>query len=164
MPTWLFYSSLMKLLVFVLFSCTVLVENIKEVRLGKNTETFRICDSSSISFPEDCSFSIIYGDNYDSLDLVASTPDEANIWVTGLAYLTGSNRSKLTLQPSRILQNPPTCPLSFMRYCKIQEVGIIIPNPHESYNILQHACPLSFMRYCKMYFVRLCKTRELNEQ
>ncbi|XP_071853664.1 inactive phospholipase C-like protein 2 isoform X2 [Apostichopus japonicus] len=71
----------------------VLVDNIKEVRLGKNTETFRICDSSSVSFPEDCSFSIIFGDNYQSLDLVASSPDEANIWVTGLAYLTGTNRT-----------------------------------------------------------------------
>ncbi|KAJ8048666.1 Inactive phospholipase C-like protein 2 [Holothuria leucospilota] len=75
----------------------VLVDNIKEVRLGKNTETFRMCDSSSVSFPEDCCFSVIFGDNYESLDLVASSPDEANIWVTGLSYLTGSNRSKVSL-------------------------------------------------------------------
>lgn len=37
---------------------------------------------------EECTFSIIYGDEYDCLDLVADSADDANIWVTGLIALT----------------------------------------------------------------------------
>lgn len=56
-----------------------------------------------ISFPvptgcysEDCVFSIIYGDAYESLDLVASTADEANFWVTGLSMLVAARRAGQT--------------------------------------------------------------------
>ncbi|XP_077861645.1 inactive phospholipase C-like protein 2 [Saccoglossus kowalevskii] len=66
------------------------IDQIKEVRVGKNTETLRNREIAG-DFSEDCAFSIIYGDNYDSLDLVANTPDEANIWVTGLTCLIGGN-------------------------------------------------------------------------
>lgn len=30
---------------------------------------------------------ILYGNNYTCLDLVAKTPDEANIWLAGLTHL-----------------------------------------------------------------------------
>ncbi|XP_077986792.1 inactive phospholipase C-like protein 2 [Glandiceps talaboti] len=68
----------------------VSIDQIKEIRIGKNTETLRNKEIAG-EFSEDCAFSIIYGDNYDSLDLVANTPDEANIWVTGLTWLVGGN-------------------------------------------------------------------------
>lgn len=54
-----------------------------QVRTGRNTETFRtsgVYDQIS----EDCAFSIIYGDIYESLDLVANSAEVANIWVIGL--------------------------------------------------------------------------------
>uniref|UniRef100_A0A668AAD6 Phosphoinositide phospholipase C n=1 Tax=Myripristis murdjan TaxID=586833 RepID=A0A668AAD6_9TELE len=60
--------------------------SIREVRTGRNTETFRtsgVYDQIS----EDCAFSIIYGETYESLDLVANSAEVANIWVTGLRYL-----------------------------------------------------------------------------
>ncbi|XP_070532655.1 inactive phospholipase C-like protein 2 isoform X2 [Ptychodera flava] len=66
------------------------IDQIKEVRVGKNTETLRNKEIAG-EFSEECAFSIIYGDNYDSLDLVANTPDEANIWTTGLTCLIGGN-------------------------------------------------------------------------
>ncbi|XP_071795751.1 inactive phospholipase C-like protein 2 isoform X2 [Asterias amurensis] len=71
----------------------IVIESVKEVRVGKNTETFRQRESTA-EFPEECSFSVIFGDNYETLDLVANSPDEANIWVTGLSYLIGGNKSK----------------------------------------------------------------------
>ncbi|XP_022097790.1 inactive phospholipase C-like protein 2 isoform X2 [Acanthaster planci] len=71
----------------------IAIESIKEVRVGKNTETFRNRESTA-EFPEECAFSIIFGDNYETLDLVANSPDEANIWVTGLSYLVGGNKSR----------------------------------------------------------------------
>ncbi|XP_066500705.1 inactive phospholipase C-like protein 2 [Hoplias malabaricus] len=78
------------------------VKSIKEVRTGKNTDTFRtngIYDQIS----EDCAFSIIYGETYESLDLVANTADVANIWVTGLRYLI--SYGKLTLNMIESYQN-----------------------------------------------------------
>ncbi|XP_062302202.1 inactive phospholipase C-like protein 2 [Osmerus eperlanus] len=62
------------------------VPSIREVRTGRNTETFRtsgVYDQIS----EDCAFSIIYGEGYESLDLVANSAEVANVWVTGLRYL-----------------------------------------------------------------------------
>uniref|UniRef100_A0A4W5M2Q8 Phosphoinositide phospholipase C n=1 Tax=Hucho hucho TaxID=62062 RepID=A0A4W5M2Q8_9TELE len=64
----------------------IAVSSIREVRTGRNTETFRtngIYDQIS----EDCAFSIIYGETYEALDLVANSAEVANIWVTGLRYL-----------------------------------------------------------------------------
>lgn len=45
-------------------------------------------------FQEDCAFSIIYSDSYETLNLVAYSPDEANIWVTGLRCLLDSDKGK----------------------------------------------------------------------
>ncbi|XP_036395418.1 inactive phospholipase C-like protein 2 [Megalops cyprinoides] len=72
------------------------VKSIKEVRTGKNTDIFRtngIYDQIS----EDCAFSIIYGDNYESLDLVTNSADVANIWVTGLRYLISYGKHTLNM-------------------------------------------------------------------
>ncbi|XP_006008939.2 inactive phospholipase C-like protein 2 [Latimeria chalumnae] len=72
------------------------VKSIKEVRTGKNTDIFRsngIYDQIS----EDCAFSLIYGENYESLDLVANSADIANIWVTGLRYLISYGKHTLDM-------------------------------------------------------------------
>uniref|UniRef100_A0A8D0KM13 Phosphoinositide phospholipase C n=1 Tax=Salvator merianae TaxID=96440 RepID=A0A8D0KM13_SALMN len=72
------------------------ISAVKEIRLGKNTETFRnngLADQIS----EDCAFSIIHGENYDSLDLVANSADVANIWVSGLRYLVSRSKQCLDL-------------------------------------------------------------------
>ncbi|XP_056153961.1 inactive phospholipase C-like protein 2 [Lampris incognitus] len=64
----------------------IALPSIREVRTGRNTETFRtsgVYDQIS----EDCAFSIIYGEMYESLDLLANSAEVANIWVTGLRYL-----------------------------------------------------------------------------
>ena len=63
---------------------SVPVTSLKEVRRGQNTETFR---KHGKAFDPDHSFSVIYGDEYASLDLVAGTDDEANIWIEGLMWL-----------------------------------------------------------------------------
>ncbi|XP_060104728.1 inactive phospholipase C-like protein 2 [Heteronotia binoei] len=75
------------------------VKSVKEVRTGKNTDIFRsngIYDQIS----EDCAFSVIYGDNYESLDLVANSADVANIWVTGLRYLISYGKHTLDMLES----------------------------------------------------------------
>ncbi|XP_073486299.1 inactive phospholipase C-like protein 2 [Aquarana catesbeiana] len=72
------------------------IKSVKEVRTGKNTDIFRsngIYDQIS----EDCAFSIIYGENYESLDLVANSADIANIWVTGLRYLISYGKHTLDM-------------------------------------------------------------------
>ncbi|XP_028399821.1 inactive phospholipase C-like protein 2 [Dendronephthya gigantea] len=65
---------------------------IKEVRSGKNTEVFRTLERDDI--PEDCAFSVIHGENFISLDLIATSPDDANIWITGLRCLLDSDISE----------------------------------------------------------------------
>ncbi|XP_028847800.1 inactive phospholipase C-like protein 1 [Denticeps clupeoides] len=60
---------------------------VREVRTGKSTETFLHNNPITESLAEEAAFSIIHGDEYQSLDLVALSADVANIWVTGLRYL-----------------------------------------------------------------------------
>ncbi|XP_066300455.1 inactive phospholipase C-like protein 1 [Branchiostoma lanceolatum] len=67
------------------------VESIKEVRRGKHTDTFR---HVGVQYPDECSFSIIHGNEFETLDLVAYTPDEANIWITGLTCLISQGDSR----------------------------------------------------------------------
>ena len=78
-----------------MFHClfSVFVDQIKEVRTGKNTEVLRNKDIAGI-YPDECAFSIIYGESFDSLDLIANTPDEANIWATGLTCLISGRSNK----------------------------------------------------------------------
>ena len=70
----------------------ICVDEIHEVRSGKNSEVFLTVDTAE-HFPEECAFSIIYGVDYQTLDLVAATTEEANIWCTGLRTVrnTASN-------------------------------------------------------------------------
>ncbi|XP_064421742.1 inactive phospholipase C-like protein 2 isoform X2 [Latimeria chalumnae] len=70
------------------------IKTIKEVRAGKNTPVLR---SSGLSdqFPDECAFSIIYGENYESLDLAASSADIVNTWVMGLRYLISYGKHTL---------------------------------------------------------------------
>ena len=63
-----------------------LSKDIHEVRSGKNSEVFLSVDTTE-HFPEECAFSIVYGEDYLTLDLVAATTEEANIWCTGLRCL-----------------------------------------------------------------------------
>ncbi|XP_066543926.1 inactive phospholipase C-like protein 1 [Amia ocellicauda] len=62
------------------------VGSIREVRTGKSTDTFRHHGQAD-ALTEEAAFSLIHGEDYQSLDLVALSPDVANIWVTGLRYL-----------------------------------------------------------------------------
>ncbi|CAF1030977.1 unnamed protein product [Adineta ricciae] len=71
----------------------IAIDSIKEIRLGKTTERLR---EYTHQFQNESFFSIIYtnGNNqYASLDLVASSADEANIWVTGLSCLIAGQGS-----------------------------------------------------------------------
>ncbi|XP_059198706.1 inactive phospholipase C-like protein 1 [Centropristis striata] len=63
------------------------VSSMREVRTGKSTETFLHNGPLNEHLAEEAAFSIIHGDDYQSLDLVALSADVANIWVTGLRYL-----------------------------------------------------------------------------
>lgn len=80
------------------------ISAVKEIRLGKNTETFRN-NGLADQICEDCAFSILHGENYESLDLVAHSADVANIWVSGLRYLV--SRSKQPLDFMEGNQNTP---------------------------------------------------------
>ena len=46
---------------------------------------------------EDCAFSIMYSESLETLNLVAFSPDEANIWVTGLRCLIDSDKGTILL-------------------------------------------------------------------
>ncbi|XP_043910659.1 inactive phospholipase C-like protein 2 [Protopterus annectens] len=72
------------------------IKSIKEVRLGKKTPVLR-SNGLSDQFPDECAFSIIYGENYESLDLVASSADIVNIWVMGLRYLVSYGKHTLDI-------------------------------------------------------------------
>ncbi|XP_044026993.1 inactive phospholipase C-like protein 2 isoform X2 [Siniperca chuatsi] len=73
--------------------------SIREIRTGRNTETFRTSGVYE-QISEDCAFSIIYGEMYESLDLVANSAEVANIWVTGLRYLMQYGKHALDMLAS----------------------------------------------------------------
>ncbi|CAL1548204.1 unnamed protein product [Lymnaea stagnalis] len=68
----------------------IAVSSIKEVRQGKTTEALRSKEIVGI-YPDECAFSIIFGEEFESMDLIANTPDEANIWISGLTCLLNAN-------------------------------------------------------------------------
>ena len=67
-------------------SIPVSVSSITEVRVGRNTDTFKISNSTH---QEEVCFSIIYIEGKDSknLDLVAGTEEDRKAWVEGLRAL-----------------------------------------------------------------------------
>ncbi|PVD33909.1 hypothetical protein C0Q70_05171 [Pomacea canaliculata] len=67
-----------------------LVSSVKEIRQGKTTDALRNKEIAGM-YPDECAFSIIFGDDFETLDLIANTPDEANIWVTGLTCLVNAS-------------------------------------------------------------------------
>ncbi|XP_054162349.1 inactive phospholipase C-like protein 1 [Oppia nitens] len=73
------------------------IRNIREVRPGKNTEVMKNKEIGG-TYSEDCIFSVIHSDDFESLDLIALSPEEANIWVTGLNFLIGLNKSPESLE------------------------------------------------------------------
>ncbi|MGH0156591.1 UNVERIFIED_CONTAM: hypothetical protein FKN15_031762 [Acipenser sinensis] len=77
------------------------IKTIKEVRLGKKTPVLR-SNGLSDQFPDECAFSIIYGENYESLDLVASSADIVNTWVMGLRYLVSYGRHAVEANPTSL--------------------------------------------------------------
>ncbi|XP_041810804.1 inactive phospholipase C-like protein 2 isoform X1 [Chelmon rostratus] len=77
----------------------ICLASMREVRTGRNTETFRTSGVYE-QISEDCAFSIIYGEMYDSLDLVANSAEVANIWVTGLRYLMQYGKHALDMLAS----------------------------------------------------------------
>lgn len=67
---------------------------------------------------------MIHGDDHECLDLIALTPDDANIWVTGLMALSSGSRSEPLLF-SRIIsvvlvENQPSGSMATLRERHIQ--------------------------------------------
>ena len=83
------------LLSCIFFIISVAVASIKEVRGGKTTEALKNKEIAGI-YQDECAFSIIFGDDFESMDLIANTPDEANIWLTGLTCLINTNTKTRT--------------------------------------------------------------------
>ena len=80
---------------------SVPIDQIKEIRTGRNCESLRNREISS-TYNEERIFSILYGASYDSLDLIAHSPEEANIWVTGLNALIGVSQCKSSDMTSQV--------------------------------------------------------------
>ncbi|KAG8188386.1 hypothetical protein JTE90_019290 [Oedothorax gibbosus] len=78
----------------------ILIKSMKEVRMGRTTDVLR-SKEIAWTYSEDCAFSIIYNDTFESLDLIASSPDEANIWVTGLNLIINATKSPDSLDETQ---------------------------------------------------------------
>ncbi|XP_060582672.1 inactive phospholipase C-like protein 2 [Ruditapes philippinarum] len=79
------------------------IASIKEVRSGKTTDALKNKEIAGI-YPDECAFSIVFGDNFESMDLIANTPDEANIWVTGLTCLINTQTTGSTTSPEEAIE------------------------------------------------------------
>uniref|UniRef100_A0A8D0HAW4 Phosphoinositide phospholipase C n=1 Tax=Sphenodon punctatus TaxID=8508 RepID=A0A8D0HAW4_SPHPU len=83
------------------------IKQVREVRVGKKTPVLR-SNGLSDQFPDECAFSVIYGDNYESLDLVAGSAEVVNAWVMGLRYLVSYGKHTLGEAPEAGRPNPRT--------------------------------------------------------
>ena len=85
-----FYLSPLSL--FLLLS--VPLSQIQEVLRGRSTNSFKLHQTTS---EDNCCFSICYneGSSTKTLDLIAATPDEADLWINGLLALTFSGTHSL---------------------------------------------------------------------
>ena len=102
--------------------------------MGKNTDVLRSKDIGE-HYAQECAFSIIYSEQFESMDLIANTPDEANIWVTGLTCLINKNKGgKLTLSRRRC-RLPPSSPRP-----------LLPTSPHESSKSSIMSCVVSSAR------------------
>lgn len=78
----------------------ILVSNIKDILEGQQTEVFRQCTQRTL---EKASFSIVYGDKLKTLDLVAKSFEEAQLWVKGLKGLMRANKQGKLHKVAQIL-------------------------------------------------------------
>jgi len=66
----------------------VCVRDMKDILSGQQTEVFKQCTQKTL---EKASFSIIYGSKMKSLDVVAKSAEEAELWIKGLKGLIKAN-------------------------------------------------------------------------
>lgn len=74
----------------------IYMSTVKDVQFVKRTEFF-LNHELLVHISEGCAFSIIFGDDLDTLDLVANSRDVANIVVSGLRYLISPSKQCLDL-------------------------------------------------------------------
>ena len=67
----------------------VSVKDMKDILDGQQTEVFKQCTQKTL---EKASFSIIYGSKLKSLDVVAKSAEEAQLWIKGLKGLIKANQ------------------------------------------------------------------------
>merc|ERR1712154_166315 len=67
----------------------VCVKDMKDILVGQQTEVFKQCTQKTL---EKASFSIIYGSKLKSLDVVAKSAEEAQLWIKGLKGLIKANQ------------------------------------------------------------------------
>uniref|UniRef100_A0A8C0G1E2 Phosphoinositide phospholipase C n=1 Tax=Chelonoidis abingdonii TaxID=106734 RepID=A0A8C0G1E2_CHEAB len=72
------------------FVSTVSIEDIRDVRPGHKTEGM---EKYAKDVPEHRCFSIIFKDQRKNLDLIASSEDDANHWISGLKKIIAKNNS-----------------------------------------------------------------------
>lgn len=78
----------------------VLISEIKEVLKGQETQVFRKFQQAAL---EKASFSVVFGHDYKSLDLVAKSTDECDLWVLGIKQLVELHKKGTELKTVRQL-------------------------------------------------------------
>ena len=69
------------------------LSDVKFVKVGQLTPAFR--RAKNVAQYESLSFSLVYGDDFDTLDLIAHNAQDFEIWVTGLSSLVSGAYDRL---------------------------------------------------------------------
>merc|ERR1719233_1845181 len=70
---------------------SVAISDIEKIVVGQNTDAFK--KSNQMSNLMQASFSIVYGPKQKTVDLIAKSADEANLWIAGLKELLRASKS-----------------------------------------------------------------------
>jgi len=96
----------------------VAVKDMKDILDGQQTEVFKQCTQKTL---EKASFSIIYGSKLKSLDVVAKSAEEAELWIKGLKGLIKANQQGKLHKVVQILVDVDFKDISKTKYRRVED-------------------------------------------
>jgi len=96
----------------------VAVKEMKDILNGQQTEVFKQCTQKTL---QKASFSIIYGTKLKSLDVVAKSAEEAELWIKGLKGLIKANQQGKLHKVVQILVDVDFKDISKTKYRNVED-------------------------------------------
>ena len=138
---------------------TLYVKDMKDVLSGQQTEVFKQCTQKTL---EKASFSIVYGSKLKTLDLVAKSAEEGQLWTKGLKGLIKANKQKKLHKVIQILVDVPYQDITKTKYrqCSDAEKEKYLKQHKNNPDLIANIEAQKDLS--KKMFINICKLMKLN--